>query len=204
MITAQQALDKLIAGNKRFVADECTGSQAIKSRRDELASGQAPFAIVLSCADSRVPVEMIFDQGLGDLFVVRIAGNIAAPSQVGSIEFAVEQFDTPLIVVVGHSKCGAINATINALQNPGGECSPNLGVIVERICPQVEPLLDTELQYQPEELLDQSLRANVRAAVDHLRHEPVLEKQVNAGNLMVIGAHYVLETGKVEFFSKSS
>jgi len=200
MIAAQEALEKLIEGNKRFVADECIGSHSIQQRRDELATGQAPFAIILGCSDSRVPAEMIFDQGLGDLFVVRVAGNIAAPSQVGSIEFAVEQFGTPLVVVVGHSNCGAINATLNGLQNPGGDCSDNLQSIVDKICPHVESLLETDLKDKPEQLLDSSIRANVRAAVDQLRLDsPVLEKRVHSDNLMVVGAHYSLATGAVEF-----
>lgn len=200
MISAQKALEKLMAGNKRFVADECIGSHTKQHRRNNLMTGQEPFAVILGCSDSRVPAEIIFDQGLGDLFVVRVAGNIVAPSQVGSIEFAVEQFGTPLVVVVGHSNCGAIGATLKALQNPGGDYSPNLNSIVDRICPHVETLVETDLKDKPEALLHFSIRANIRASVSQLKHgSHVLESLVNSGNLTVVGAHYSLETGEVEF-----
>src|SRR6202165_6320671 len=135
-IPAREALERLREGNLRFAAN-VRGSDAFVShtRRVELAAGQQPFAIILGCSDSRVPAEIIFDQGLGDLFVIRVAGNIVAPSQVGSVEFAAERFDTPLVVVLGHSRCGAVLATLEELTRPRENQSRNLRSIVDRIRP---------------------------------------------------------------------
>jgi carbonic anhydrase len=170
------------------------------ARRGELASGQQPFAIVLGCSDSRAPAEVVFDQGLGDLFVIRVAGNIVAPSQVGSVEFAAERFGTRLVVVMGHTGCGAILATLEHMENPG-TASRNLRSIVERVLPSVEPLTRTGLARDRQALLREATRANVRVAADHLRHgSPLLEQLIRDDGVLVVGAEYNLETGEVDFF----
>jgi carbonic anhydrase len=196
------ALERLREGNRRFVADTRTASSTpAHTRRSEVVDGQEPFAIILGCSDSRVPAEMVFDQGLGDLFVIRVAGNIVAPSQVGSVEFAADQFGTKLVVVLGHSNCGAITATLLALKNPGTGGSRNIQSIVDRIRPSIETLFDTNLKHEYHELHHQSVRANIRASVNHLRHgSELLENLIQNEGLVVVGAEYSLETGKVEFF----
>ncbi|HZL99452.1 MAG TPA: carbonic anhydrase [Planctomycetota bacterium] len=202
MLGAQQALDRLREGNRRFVAN-ARGLQdaAGPARRAELTGGQEPFAIILGCSDSRVPAEIVFDQGLGDLFVIRVAGNIVAPSQVGSVEFAAERFGTRLVVVLGHSQCGAIAATLEELGRPSSDRSRNLGSIVNRIRPSVVTLLATGLGRDPAELARQAVRANIHASVDHLRHgSEVLEQLIQRDGLLIVGAEYSLETGAVEFF----
>jgi carbonic anhydrase len=200
-MSATDALDRLREGNRRFAADlrslEVLPSHA---RRADLLGGQQPFAIVLGCSDSRVPAEIVFDQGLGDLFVIRVAGNIVAPSQVGSVEFAAAKFGTPLVVVLGHSRCGAIEATLEELQQPAGTRSRNLRSIVNRVRPSVEALLATELRDDPEALAREAVKANVRASVDHLRHgSEILEELAASNGLRIVGAEYSLETGLVEF-----
>ena len=201
MIPAPEALERLKAGNCRFVADvQGLGSVASPARRYELATRQEPFAIILGCSDSRVPAEIVFDQGLGDLFVIRVAGNIVAPSQVGSVEFAAARFNTRLVVVLGHSQCGAILATLEDLQDPSGNHSRNLLSIVDRVRPSVETLLFTELRHNKDALVHAAVRANIRASVNHLRHgSAVLEGLIATEGLMVVGAEYSLETGVVEF-----
>lgn len=201
MITAEEALVSLQEGNKRFVSGVRSIDSMIKqSARAEFVAGQAPFAIILGCSDSRAPAELLFDQGLGDLFVIRVAGNIVAPSQIGSVEFAVQQYGTPLVVVLGHSHCGAVTATLEELESPTNNQSTNLLSIVSRIRPTVKPLFDTELRKDPAKLLEQSIRANILAAVNHLSHgSPLLEEMVNTGALRIVGAEYSLETGVVEF-----
>jgi carbonic anhydrase len=172
-----------------------------QARRGEFVAGQQPLAVILGCSDSRVPVEIVFDQGLGDLFVIRVAGNIVAPSQIGSVEFAAERFATRLVVVLGHTRCGAVQATLEALQQPGDRPSRNLSSIVDRIRPAVEDLLGTDLRHDPEGLARQAVRANVRAAANQLRHgSAILERLVQRERLHVVGAEYALETGTVEFF----
>jgi len=201
MIPARQALDRLREGNVRFAAN-VRGSDAFVShtRRVELASGQQPFAIILGCSDSRVPAEIVFDQGLGDLFVIRVAGNIVAPSQVGSVEFAAARYSTRLVVVLGHSQCGAILATLEELLTPTENQSQNLWAIVSRVRPSVEGLLKTELRHDSNALVREAGRANIRASVDHLRHgSQVLEELIRDKGLLVVGAEYSLETGVVEF-----
>lgn len=174
---------------------------ASQTRRTELVQGQEPFAIILGCSDSRVPAELVFDQGLGDLFVIRVAGNIVAPSQVGSVEFAAERFGSRLVVVMGHSNCGAIDATLAELRRPSESRSPNLKAIVDRISPSVKSLLETDLASDPQQLMAKAVRANVRACVDHLRHgSQLLEQLINDHNLLIVGAEYCLETGEVDFF----
>ena len=198
MISARAALERLREGNARFAADV---SRRVTSRRKrrELAAGQAPFAIVLGCSDSRVPAEIVFDQGLGDLFVIRVAGNIVAPSQVGSVEFAAERFETRLVLVLGHSSCGAIVATLEQLQRPSTEQSPGLRSIVDRIRPAVEGLLG--YRGSPDALLREAVRANIRLATNQLRHgSEILEHLIEHEGLLVVGAEYSLDSGVVAFF----
>jgi carbonic anhydrase len=202
MIPAGEALQRLRAGNLRFVSERSRSSDGLSgSRRSEVAAGQQPFAIILGCSDSRVPAEIVFDQGLGDLFVIRVAGNIVAPSQVGSVEFAAARYETRLVVVLGHSQCGAILATLEELQRPSENQSRNLRAIVDRVRPSVESLLATPLRQDRDALIQQAVRANIRGSVDHLRHgSEVLEQLIQEGGLRVVGAEYSLETGVVEFF----
>jgi carbonic anhydrase len=202
MIPAEEALARLREGNARF-ASNVKGDDALRhhNRRFELTTVQQPFAIVLGCSDSRVPAEMVFDQGLGDLFVIRVAGNIVAPSQVGSVEFAAARFDTRLVVVLGHSQCGAILATIEELHRPTESQSRNLAAIVDRVRPAVEGLFATDLRHDMDALVQHAVRANIRASVDHLRHgSEVLEQLIETEGLRVVGAEYSLETGVVDFF----
>ena len=201
MIPATEALQLLRAGNERFAGDRRSDDTTGSRRRLELTAGQNPFAIILGCSDSRVPAEIIFDQGLGDLFVIRVAGNIVAPSQVGSVEFAAERFSTRLVVVLGHSSCGAIQATLEELGRPSRDQSRNLRSIVNRVRPSVEPLLSTQLVDDPEALVHQAVRANIRMSANHLRHgSEVLEQLIQNSGLLVVGAEYSLETGLVDFF----
>lgn len=202
MLSAREALKRLQDGNRRFVSDLDGGAATTgQIRRSDLAAAQEPMAIILGCSDSRVPAEIVFDQGLGDLFVIRVAGNIVAPSQVGSVEFAAEQFGTRLVVVLGHSMCGAIQATLSDLQQPSQSRSPNLHSIVDRIRPALQSLMDTDLKNNPESLLNHAVRANIRASASHLRHgSQILERLIQDDGLMVVGAEYSLETGVVEFF----
>ena len=201
MISSRDALQRLREGNRRFVLDRTGDAATSPSRRRELVEGQQPFAIVLGCSDSRVPAELVFDQGLGDLFVIRVAGNIVAPSQVGSVEFAVERFHTRLVVVLGHSQCGAILATLEELGRPSEAQSRNLRSIVDRIRPSVQGLLTTELGRDMDALVQQAVRANIRASADHLRHgSEIIEQSIQNEGLLVVGAEYSLETGRVEFF----
>ena len=177
------------------------GTFVSQARRRELAAGQEPFAFILGCSDSRVPAEIVFDQGLGDLFVIRVAGNIVAPSQIGSVEFAAGRFGTRLVVVLGHSACGAILATLEELRRPSGDQSRNLRAIVDRIRPSVEPLLATELGRDPDALMRRAVRVNIQVSADHLRHgSSVLEQLIKDDGLLVVGAEYSLETGVVDFF----
>ena len=202
MLSALDALARLQEGNRRFASGvRSLDSLGTRTRISALAGGQEPFAVVFGCSDSRVPAEIVFDQGLGDLFVIRVAGNIVAPSLVGSVEFAVERFGTRLVVVLGHTKCGAIQATLEELDRPSGSRSPNLRAIVDRVRPSVEALLGTELRHDREGLARQAVRANIRASADHLRHgSRILEERIQGGGLLVVGAEYSLETGEVDFF----
>jgi carbonic anhydrase len=199
-IPAGVALERLREGNHRFVRERGGREASVdRARRDELANSQAPFAVILGCSDSRVPVEIVFDQGLGDLFVIRVAGNIVAPSQVDSVEFAADRFGTRLVVVLGHSACGAVLATLEEMGQPSE--SPNLRSIVHRIRPAIEPLLETDLKNDPAALAHHAVRANIRAAANHLRHgSRILEQLIEAEGLVVVGAEYSLDTGEVEFF----
>jgi carbonic anhydrase len=205
MISASQALERLRAGNARFVAGvRDPEALAHEARRSELVAGQEPFAIVLGCSDSRVPAEIVFDQGLGDLFVIRVAGNVVAPSLLGSVEFAADRFGTRLVVVLGHSSCGAVTATADELERPSESRSPNLRSIVDRIRPAVEPLLETELASDRTALIRAAVRANVRASVSQVRHgSRILEDLIEKDGLSVVGAEYSLETGAVEFLDRA-
>ena len=202
MISALESLRRLRDGNTRF-ASNVRGIESFLSqeRRAELARQQEPHAIILGCSDSRVPAEIVFDQGLGDLFVIRVAGNIVAPSQVGSVEYAAERFGTRLVVVLGHSQCGAVLATLDQLQRPVENQSRNLRTIVDRVRPSVAALLETELRHDLDALVSRAVRANIRASADHLRHgSEVLEQLIDREGLLVVGAEYSLETGHVDFF----
>ena len=202
MIPAREALQRLRAGNRRFVDDTRSSESLISPRRRaELTAGQEPFAAILGCSDSRVPVEIIFDQGLGDLFVIRVAGNIVAPSQVGSVEFVAERFKTRLVVVLGHSQCGVIQATLEALTGPTERRSRNVHSIVNRVRPSIEGLLETGLKDDYDALVHHAVRANVRASTNQLRHgSQVIEQMIQTEGMLVVGAEYSLETGLVDFF----
>jgi len=202
MITALEALERLREGNARFVAEVRNDAQSQgRLRRHALMAGQEPFAIILGCSDSRVPAEIVFDQGLGDLFVIRVAGNVIAASQIGSVEFAAERYGTRLVVVLGHSQCGAIQATLEDLQRPSDQRSRNLRSIVDRVRPSIETLLETELRHDHDALLRHAVRANIRVSAYHLRHgSEILEQLIQDDGLLVVGAEYSLETGLVEFF----
>jgi carbonic anhydrase len=202
MMLAREALALLRDGNRRFVSNVSNrAALADRARRMKLADGQEPFATILGCSDSRVPVEIIFDQGLGDLFVIRVAGNIVAPSLIGSVEFAAEQFGTRLVVVLGHTQCGAIHATIDQLQQPKSNRSRNLHSIVDLIRPSIEGLLETNLRNDLDALVHAAVRANIRTSVEHLRHgSEIIEQLIKQAGLLVVGAEYSLETGVVDFF----
>lgn len=203
MITALEALDRLREGNRRFVANETTATTSLHhARRAALVDGQAPFAIILGCSDSRVPAELVFDQSFGDLFVIRVAGNIVAPSQVGSVEFAAARAGARLVVVMGHSQCGAVIATLEVLLGQATPESRNLRSIVDRVRPSVETVLAARRSDDdPATLLREAVRANVRVSANHLRHgSELLERLIQTDGLLVVGAEYSLETGAVEFF----
>ena len=202
ILSAEDALERLKEGNQRFVSGtQIRDTNPGHSPPEELEKGQEPFAIILGCSDSRVPAEIVFDQGLGDLFVIRVAGNIVAPSQVGSVEFASARFGTRLVVVLGHSQCGAITATLEELQQPTQNQSKNLRAIVDRVRPSVQTLLESDLKHDLETLAERAVRANVGVSVDHLRHgSEILERLIEEDGLLVVGAEYSLETGVVDFF----
>ena len=198
MQIALEALNRLREGNQRFAANQFA-DHAVQSSREQSIAGQKPFAIILGCSDSRVPAELIFDQGLGDLFVIRVAGNIVAPSQVGSVEFAAAEFGTRLVVVLGHTQCGAIRATIDELVQTSENRSPNLRSIVDRIRPAVQPLINAGIPATA--LINQAVRANILSSAEHLRlGSDIIEELIRNDDLLVVGAEYSLETGKVEFF----
>jgi carbonic anhydrase len=202
MLDAAQALTRLREGNRRFASNRLADpALSNPARRAALIAGQEPFAIILGCSDSRVPAELVFDQGFGDLFVIRVAGNIVAPSQVGSVEFAASRFGTRLVVVMGHSQCGAVVATLEEVMGREPDRSRNLRSIVDRIRPSVDSLLASPGAAEAAALLGAAVRANVRASADHLRHgSELLEDLIRDEGLLVVGAEYALETGVVEFF----
>lgn len=200
MNRAREALEQLREGNRRFAAESReSGAFLSRARRAKIAPAQNPFAIILGCSDSRVPAEIVFDQGLGDLFVIRVAGNIVAPSQVGSVEFAAARYGVRLVVVLGHSQCGAIVATLEELNRPGETRSRNLRSIVDRVRPAVAGLMQVGLS--DADVVRLAVRANIGASAGHLRHgSEVLEQLIEHDGLLVVGAEYSLETGIVDFF----
>jgi len=207
-LDALEALARLREGNARFAANvRSLDSLLSQARRGDLVAGQNPFAIILGCSDSRAPAEIVFDQGLGDLFVIRVAGNIVAPSQIGSVEFAASRFGTRLVVVLGHSNCGAVSATLEELTRPRGSQSRHLESIVNRVRPAVEPLLEglditsgTVVHFD-DALIQRAVRANVRVASNQLRNSSeILEDLIEHHGLLIVGAEYSLETGLVDFF----
>jgi carbonic anhydrase len=199
-LPAREALTRLIEGNRRYMQNvRSVDSMLSHSRRD--LQTQRPIAIVLGCSDSRAPAEVVFDQGLGDLFVIRVAGNIVAPSQIGSVEFAAERFGTRLVVVMGHTSCGAIDAAIEAILRKQGPASRNMMSIVERVRPSIESLVATDLQRDPVRLRREAMRANVRSSVAHLRHSSdIIERLIQDEGLLVVGAELDLSTGEVGLF----
>jgi carbonic anhydrase len=201
VINAIEALTRLREGNRRFVAGHAPAAALPSARRAALVAGQEPFAIILGCSDSRVPAELVFDQGFGDLFVIRVAGNVVAPSQVGSVEFAASLYGTQLVVVMGHSQCGAVIATLDELQGRPRSQSRNLRSIVDRVRPSVQAVLNGGRERDRDVLLRDAVRANVRASVNHLRNgSELLERVIRETGVLVVGAEYSLETGVVEFF----
>lgn len=203
MISAVEALQRLLDGNARFISGvRSLDAMVSHTRLDEFTAGQQPFAVILGCSDSRVPVEIVFDQGMGDLFVIRVAGNVVAPSQIGSVEFAAERFSTKLVVVLGHSRCGAVQATLEQLRGPAERQSPNLTSIVSRIEPSVAAVLENAGESDDLELERLAVRANVRASVEALKHgSDILENLVARDELLIVGAEYSLDTGVVDFFA---
>jgi len=204
MISAREALSELRDGNRRFAGGEIdAASIASRAHQVGMSGGQTPFAIILACSDSRVPVELVFDQGLGDLFVIRVAGNIVAPSQIGSIEFAASQFGTKLVVVLGHSNCGAVIAALKELSLEKTHRSPNLRAIVDRVRPAIKPILEAHTDSDEATLTGAAVRANILASVEKLsRGSLILEQLIDDGELTIVGAEYSIETGKVEFFDQ--
>ena len=201
-LSGPEALERLREGNHRFVTNiRSLENLLCHSQRSELIAGQNTFAIILGCSDSRVPAELVFGQGFGALFVIRVAGHVVAPSQIGSVEFAATQFNTRLVVVLGHTGCGAVKATIEELRQHQQNPSRHQRSIMERIAPAVAELMETPLRDQPNELMRRAVRANVRASASHLRHgSAILEDMIENRGLLVVGAEYCLETGEVDFF----
>ena len=186
------ALARLMAGNRRFASGRARHPHQSLADLHELAAGQHPFVVTVGCADSRVSPEILFDQGLGDIFDNRVAGNIVDDLLLGSIEFAVEEFESPLIMVLGHERCGAITATIDAIET-GGTAPGHIGVIVDALRPIIEPVLD-----QPGDRVDRAVRANIHAQVTQLvQRSDLLAEHVHAGKLRIVGARYDLDDGSV-------
>jgi carbonic anhydrase len=201
-VSGMDALRKLQDGNARFVeGNRCIGTYLSRTRLDQHVEGQAPYAVVLGCSDSRVPVEIIFDAGLGDLFVIRVAGNIVAPSLIGSIELAAEKFGARLVIVLGHTGCGAVDLTLQALESPVAGSSRNVNSIVDYIRPSVEELLAAGDATNRDDLLASAVRANVCRSADNLRRgSETLERLIRDDGLLIVGAEYSLETGVVHIF----
>jgi carbonic anhydrase len=205
MISAAKALERLRDGNRRFVSREPGGDgNQNRSPGPWLSGRQEPFAIVLGCSDSRVPMEIIFDQGLGDLFVVRVAGNIVAPPILGSIEFAAQEFGTRLVVVLGHTECGAVLASLETIERPGRNPSPNLQSIIDRVSPAVAESVKDGRDLEPDDLVRDAIRRNVRASAAQIRHDSrVIAGLIETDGLRIVGAEYSIDTGEVEFFNEA-
>ncbi len=202
-MTGDEALGRLQAGNRRFVeTGRGAGEVVTKDRRAEMAAGQRPYAAIVGCADSRVPPEVVFDEAPGNLFVIRVAGNVSPPTVIGSLEFAVTEFNTALVVVLGHTRCGAVTATLEAVRSPSSELSPGLTAIVDQIREPVETVLAQRPEEDCDMLVARAVRANIRAVVESLSAEStLLADRVRTGDLRVVGAEYALETGAVEFLT---
>lgn len=193
-ITAEQAVQKLLDGNARFVSGNVEHPNQSAERRAEVVSGQHPFAIVVGCSDSRVPPEIIFDQGIGDIFVVRTAGQVMDDAALGSIEYGAEHLGIPLVVVLGHDSCGAVKATVE-----GGEAPGHIASLVEAIQPAVDEAAKGMSETNEEELLNASIDINVKNIVEQLEtSEPILSELVEEGELTIVGARYHLDSGEVE------
>jgi carbonic anhydrase len=189
---ADEALQRLLEGNERYVANKSTNLNESQSRRVELAQGQNPFATIFSCVDSRVPPELVFDRGLGDLFVIRTAGQVIDQAVLGSLEFGVAELKIPLLMVLGHEKCGAVKATVEAVEsNTTAEAEINW--LVDGIRPAVE-----EAKTQSGDLLDNAVKANIALTVERLKGSAMLSEAVEKGELKIVGARYDLDTGTVE------
>ena len=196
---ARAALAKLVAGNQRFVEGHPQISNQITAVQRAVATqGQNPTAVVVGCSDSRVPVELIFDQGLGDLFVVRTAGHVLGTAEIGSVEFAADRLGTRLVVVLGHSLCGAVGATLDALVDHDPRTSTHLLAIIDKIRPAVSPLVPNGKVFDRRETMRAAVQANVLSAVDQLRRGSPLITGLNADGLLVVGAKYNLDSGAVE------
>ena len=203
MNSAMNALNRLTLGNQRYVAEQSYGGNISSRRRIQLTEGQNPFAVIVGCSDSRVPAELVFDQGLGDLFVIRVAGNIADESVTGSVEYAVAVLGCELVVVLGHTDCGAVKATLQEISQPSGNLSPNLGFIVNVISPVVSSLKSNYSNLNQDELISNAIRANIKHTAQQLyATSTILESAVNDGKLIISGAEYHLKTGEVEFFDQ--
>lgn len=189
---ADEALARLLEGNQRYVANQSVEVNESEARRVEVAQGQAPFATIFSCVDSRVPPELVFDRGLGDLFVIRTAGQVIDAAVLGSLQYGVAELKIPLLVVMGHEKCGAVKATIETVES-GGTAPAEINWLVEGIAPAVEAAKD-----QPGDQLDNTVKANVGLVVEHLKSAEILKDAVAGGTLKIVGAYYDLDTGKVE------
>ncbi len=194
----EDSLTKLQDGNKRFVSGELSKKDLGEGRRQELTKGQNPFATVLSCSDSRVAPEIIFDEGLGDIFIVRDAGNVADPVTMGSIEYGVEHLHTPLLVILGHEKCGAVTAALDAK----GKTEGNIGAILKKIMPAVHKA--KKAGKDRESTLDLAIQENVRNTYKEVMKSEIVRELVHKGKLKVVGAEYYLGTGKVEMIELAS
>ena len=199
-ITSEEALKRLKEGNSRFVAGQSRQqADRYRSQLADLIGGQHPFAIILGCSDSRVPPEIIFDQGVGDLFIVRVAGNIAEPAALGSIEYAAEYLGARLIVVLGHASCGAVQAALAQLDSPGQVGSPYLQSILDHIHPAVAALPKVSGQ-EPQSVVDEAIGANIRASLEQIGNDsPILKRLMETNDLESVGAQFSLDTGTVEF-----
>ena len=201
MVTPREALQRLREGNRRFAANESQHSIGNEARRRELVDGQEPFAVILGCSDSRAPAEIVFDQGIGDLFVVRVAGNVVQPSLLGSVEFACSRFGTRLVVVLGHSHCGAVQATLEAMRSPEEQVSENISAIAELIRPSVEGVLAGKDVADTNDIVERAVRANVKASAESLRASEIIARLERDEGLLIVGAEYSLQTGLVDFFA---
>lgn len=203
---ADEALKKLMDGNQRFVSDRPAAKNLGDTRRKELIKGQHPFAVVLSCSDSRVPPEHLFDQGLGDIFVVRTAGNIIDKVSIGSIEYGVEHLHVPLLVILGHQKCGAVTAAVESYGKPQkaekGHVKDSISEIVNKIMPAVKQAKNSA---HPGDVLENAIQGNMRNVYSELlKKSPVVKESVRSGKLKVVLAEYYLESGEVKILEKAS